>query len=244
MDHVSKTKVKNIHILAVHVVYLFYFNVLSDLAIIANKISNETLCYHFQGSADKLAKSLESQLGDLNDKLDQASRQANELSSDKSRLSNQNNDLQRQLEEALEQVNALNKAKSSLAKQLEEANTNLEDESRQKSKFQSEARNLAGDLDSMRDQLEQESEAASDLQRAVKKAQDEAHMWKAKFDSGEGGVSSEALDELKKKLSRQLRAVEEQLESATAKANSADKDRRRLQAELEDSMVDAEKVSL
>ena len=205
---------------------------------------NSIIYYEFQSSADKLAKSLESQLGDLNDKLDQSSRQANELQSDKSRLTNQNNDLQRQLDEAQEQVNALNKAKSALAKQLEEPTTtkHLEDESRQKSKFQSEARNLAGDLDSLRDQLEQEQEVGSDLQRAVKKAQDEAHMWKAKFDSGEGGVSGEAMDELKKKLSRQLRAVEEQLESATAKANSADKDRRRLQAELEDAMVDAEKV--
>ena len=150
--------------------------------------------------------------------------------------------MQRQLDEAQEQVNALNKAKSALAKQLEEANNNLEDESRQKSKFQSEARNLAGDLDSLRDQLEQEQEVGSDLQRAVKKAQDEAHMWKAKFDSGEGGVSGEAMDELKKKFMRQLRAVEEQMEAAQSKANSADKDRRRLQAELEDVMVDAEKV--
>ena len=67
-------------------------------------------------------------------------------------------------------------------------------------------------------------------------------MWKAKFDSGEGGVSSEAMDEIKKKLSKQVRAVEDQLESAQSKASSADKDRRRLQAELEDAMVDAEKV--
>ena len=166
----------------------------------------------------------------------------NELGSDKSRLNNANNDLQRQLDEAQEQINSLNKQKSALGKQVEEANTNLEDESRAKSKFQSEARNLAGDLDSLRDQLEQEQEAAADLQRHVKKAQDEAHMWKAKFESGEGGVSGEALDELKKKLSRQLRAVEEQLEAAQSKANSADKDRRRLQAELEDAMVDGEKV--
>ncbi len=61
----------------------------------------------------------------------------------------------------------------------------LEDEQRQKSKFQAECRNLQGDVDSLKDSLEQEQEAASDMQRAVKKAQDEASMWKAKFDSGE-----------------------------------------------------------
>ncbi len=66
------------------------------------------------------------------------------------------------------------------------------------------------------------------MQRAVKKAQDEASMWKAKFDSGEGGVSSDVMDDLKKKLNKQLRAMEEQLESAQSRANSCDKDRSEL----------------
>ena len=178
----------------------------------------------------------------MNDKCDSSQRQINDLNSEKSRIQNANNDLQRQLEEAQEQANQLGRAKSSLAKQLEEAQANLEDESRQRSKLQSENRNLQADVDTLRDQLDQEQEVSADAQRAVKKAQDEAHMWKAKFDSGEGGVSGEAMDELKKKFMRQLRAVEEQMESAQSKANSADKDRRRLQAELEDVMVDAEKV--
>ena len=197
-----------------------------------------------QSSADKLAKSLEGQLSELNDKCDSYQRQINDLNSEKSRLQNANNDLQRQLEEAQDQANQLGKAKSSLAKQLEEAQGILEDESRQRSKLQGENRNLQADLDSLRDQLDQEQEQVADAQRAIKKAQDEAHMWKAKFDSGEGGVSSEAMDDLKKKFMKQLRAVEEQMEAAQSKANSADKDRRRLQAELEDVMVDAEKVSI
>ena len=178
----------------------------------------------------------------MNDKCDSSQRQLNDLNSERSRLQNANNDLQRQLEEAQEQANQLGRAKSNLAKQLEEAHANLEDEGRQRSKLQSENRNLQADIDTLRDQLDQEQEVSADAQRAVKKAQDEAHMWKAKFDSGEGGVSGEAMDELKKKFMRQLRAVEEQMEAAQSKANSADKDRRRLQAELEDVMVDAEKV--
>lgn len=68
------------------------------------------------------------------------------------------------------------------------------------------------------------------MQRAVKKAQDEASMWKAKFDSGEGGVSSDVMDDLKKKLNKQLRAMEEQLESAQSRANSCDKDRSEFKA--------------
>ncbi len=212
----------------------------SRLSSLSSGVSIPSICP--QAAADKLAKSLEGQLSELNDKADSSSRSMNDLNSEKSRLQNANNDLQRQLEEAQDQINQLGKAKSSLSKQLEETTGALDDESRQKSKLQGENRNLQGDLDALRDSLDQEQEAAGDLQRQIKKAQDEAHMWKSRFESGEGGVSSEAMDELKKKFQRQMRALEEQLEGAQSKANSADKDRRRLQAELEDVMVDAEKV--
>ncbi len=50
------------------------------------------------------------------------------------------------------------------------------------------------------------------------------------------------MDDLKKKFQKQLRAVEEQMEAAQSKANSADKDRRRLLAEVEDVSVEAERV--
>ena len=76
--------------------------------------------YFYKAGADKLSKSLESQMNELNDKLDQSQRQINELSADKSRLTNANNDLQRQLEEAQEAANNFGKSKSSLGKQLEE----------------------------------------------------------------------------------------------------------------------------
>ncbi len=55
-------------------------------------------------------------------------------------------------------------------------------------------------------------------------------------------MSSDVMDDLKKKFQKQLRAVEEQMEAAQSKANSADKDRRRLLAEVEDVSVEAEKV--
>ena len=77
-----------------------------------------------------MSKQLESQLGELNAKLDDSAREISELQNQKSRLQAENSDLTRQLEEAESQVNQLTKAKQNLTRCLEEAKGSLEDESR------------------------------------------------------------------------------------------------------------------
>jgi chromosome segregation ATPase len=79
-----------------------------------------------KGAAEKLAKQLESQLSDANAKLDESSRNINELSSAKSKNQTEAADLGRQLEEAESQLSQLTKAKQALQKQLEEAKAALE----------------------------------------------------------------------------------------------------------------------
>ena len=59
---------------------------------------------------------------------------------------------------------------------------------------------MQGDVDRLRDQLEEETEARADLARLLQKAQSEAQLWKRKFESGEGGVKAEEVDDIKKKL--------------------------------------------
>ena len=101
-----------------------------------------------------MAKQLESQLADTNNKLEQATRTINDLTSQKSRLQAENGELSRQLEEAESQVNQLSKVKANLSKSLEEAKSSLEEESRMRSKLQGEVRNLQAELDQIREQLE------------------------------------------------------------------------------------------
>jgi len=78
----------------------------------------------------------------------------------------------------------------------------------------------------------------------VQKANSEAALWKQKCESGEGGVRSEELDELKKKFTARLMETESQLEAALSKAASMDKVNHRLRAELEDMSVEVERVRL
>ena len=74
------------------------------------------------------------------------------------------------------------------------------------------------------------------------KANNEANVWRQKCQSGEGGVRSEELDEMKKKLSAKLAEMESSLDASNTKVASLDKVKSRLQNELEDVMVEVERV--
>ena len=111
-----------------------------------------------------------------------------------------------------------------------------------RSKLQGEVRNLQADLDQLREQLEEEQEGRADLQRALTKANNEVSVWRQKFESGEGGVRSEELDDLKRKMNAKLADAESQLEAAQSKCSSLEKAKNRLQGELEDVMIEMERV--
>ena len=90
--------------------------------------------------------------------------------------------------------------------------------------------------------MEEEQIGRADLQRLVQKANGEATMWRQKCESGEGGVRSEELEEMKKKFTAKLMETESQLEAALSKAASMDKANHRLRAEMEDMSVEVERV--
>jgi len=98
-------------------------------------------------------------------------------------------------------------------------------------------------LEQAREQLEDEQSGRADLQRLLQKANGEAANWRQKCESGEGGVRSEEVEELKKKLSAKLLETESQLEAALAKAASLEKNNNRLKGELEDLTIEVERVS-
>ena len=66
-------------------------------------------------------------------------------------------------------------------------------------------------------------------------------MWRRKFESGEGGIRQEELDEIKRKLNARLQDTEQQLEAALSKANSLEKAKSRISGELEDLMLEVER---
>lgn len=90
--------------------------------------------------------------------------------------------------------------------------------------------------------MEEEQANRDELQRLLAKANNEAAMWRHKFESGEGGVRPEEVDELKRKFNARIAELEAQLEAALAKASSLEKVKNRLQGEMDDLMVEVDKV--
>jgi len=76
----------------------------------------------------------------------------------------------------------------------------------------------------------------------VQKANAEMQQWKQKCERGEGGVRSEEMEEMKRKLTAKVQDAESQLEAATTKLSSLEKANHRLKAELEDATVEMERV--
>jgi len=74
------------------------------------------------------------------------------------------------------------------------------------------------------------------------KANNEMAVWRHKAESGEGGVRSEEMEELKRKMNAKVTELEAQLEAAQSKASSMEKVKNRLQGELEDLTIEVERV--
>jgi chromosome segregation ATPase len=159
------------------------------------------VCYNSKTNSDKAAKQLESQLAEVNSKLDQSQRELQELNGAKSRAQSENADIGRKLEEAESQLNQLTKAKQALSKSLEEAKAALEEETRLRQKAgKARPETSRPTSTNSRDQLEEEQSGRADLQRLVQKANARLPTGGRSARAARGGVRSEELEELKKKF--------------------------------------------
>ena len=115
--------------------------------------------------------------------------------------------------------------------------------SQARQKLSSECRNLAAELDACHEHLEEESEGRSELQRQLSKASNEVIQWRNKFEQ-EGTAAREELEESKRKLQAKFADAEQTAEAALLKVAQLEKAKSRLSGELEDLMIDVERVSI
>lgn len=87
------------------------------------------------------------------------------------------------------------------------------------------------DLESVRVQLEEESEARLDLERQIVKANGEVQHWKSKYES-EASARAEEIEEIRRKYSIRIQEQEEQIETLIVKINNIEKQKSRLQSEV------------
>ncbi|XP_045582191.1 myosin heavy chain, muscle isoform X2 [Procambarus clarkii] len=194
-----------------------------------------------KAAAEKTTKQLQHQMNEIHSKLDEANRTLNDFDASKKKLAAENSDLLRQVEEAENQIGQLSKIKLSLTNQLEDQRKLADDESRERATLLGKYRNLEHDIDGLREQLEEESEGKADIQRQLSKANAEAQLWRAKYES-EGIARCEELEAARLKLAARLEEAEDQIEQLNVKNMTLEKTRQRIATELEDMQIEVERA--
>lgn len=193
-------------------------------------------------TSDKPSKQIEAQLLDLQQRLDDATRQNSDLQMSKNKMVQEHAELVKNNEEMEHQISSLQKLKQQLTAQLEDAKHSLEEESRAKSKLASEVRNLNSDLDGTKESLEEEQAAKNDLQRQLAKANGDLQQLRAKFE-GEGAARTEEIEEAKRRLAAKVSELEQELDSMRGKCSQLEKVKQRLLAEQEDLHSDLDRAN-
>merc|ERR1719430_2415162 len=107
-----------------------------------------------------------------------------------------------------------------------------DEESRERATLLGKYRNLEQDITTLREELEEEAESKADIHRQLSKANSEAQMYRAKYES-EGIARAEELEATRMKLAARLDEAEQQIEQLNFKNTSLEKYRSRLCNELE-----------
>jgi len=82
----------------------------------------------------------------------------------------------------------------------------------------------------------------SEVQRQLSTATSEAALWRQKYESGEGNIRPEEVEDLKKKFALRIQESDAQLEASVGKAAALERARVKLQLDIEALLVEVEKV--
>ncbi|KAK4877348.1 hypothetical protein RN001_009854 [Aquatica leii] len=206
----------------------------------------------------KHVEKLEITISELSVRIEELNRTIVDITSHKTRLSQENIELVKEVQDIKAsmcvfnlpeltlqlQVNLENAVylKTQLAGQLEDARRRAEDDERKRSLLEAQLHQVEIELESIRVQLEEESEARLDLERQLVKSQGDVQIWKSKYET-ECLSRAEEVEELRRKYNARITEMEEHIESLLVKVNNLEKQKSRLQSEVEVLIIDLEKAN-
>lgn len=190
----------------------------------------------------KTCERLEINISELHIKIEELNRTIVDITSHKQRLSQENVELIKEVQDLKVNIENVVYLRSQLASQLEDSRRRLEDEERRRSMLEASLHQVEIDLESVRVQLEEESEARLDLERQLVKSNGEVSHWRSKFEA-EAAARAEEIEEIRRKYSIRIQEQEEQIETLIAKISNIEKQKSRLQSEVEILIIDLEKAN-
>ncbi|CAL4154392.1 unnamed protein product, partial [Meganyctiphanes norvegica] len=194
-----------------------------------------------KAQAEKIGKLVQSQINEVQSKLEEANRCLGDFDAFKKKLTIENSDLLRNLEEADGQISLLSKLTITLGNQLDEARRVADEENKERVTLLGKYRNMEHDLDGLREQLNEENESKEDLHRQLVRANNEAHMYRTRYET-EGIARAEELEAIRLKLSARLEEAESQIEQLTLKSISLEKAKSSVSSELEAMNMETERA--
>jgi len=190
----------------------------------------------------KHIEKLEVSITECNVKIEELNRTVVDITSHKVRLSQENIELVKEVQDIKVNLENAIYLKTQLAGQLEDARRRAEDDERRRSLLEAQLHQVEVELESVRVQLEEESEARLDLERQLVKAQGDIQIWKSKFET-ECLAHAEEVEELRRKYNARISEMEEHIEALLVKVNNLEKQKSRLQSEVEVLIIDLEKAN-
>nr|CAD7427218.1 unnamed protein product [Timema monikensis] len=190
----------------------------------------------------KQIEKLEVHIQEISVRIEELNRTIVDITSHKTRLSQENLDLTKEVQDLKQHLENSTYLKSQLAGQLEDARRRLEDDERRRSSLESSLHQVEIELESVRVQLEEESEARLDLERQLSRANGEVTVYRSKYET-EAAARIEEVEEIRRKYTVRLQEQEEQIETLLVKVNNLEKQKSRLQSEVEVLIIDLEKAN-
>merc|ERR1711899_7079 len=194
-----------------------------------------------KASAEKSNKGLLGSLNDANKKVEEASLTLGDFENNKRKIAAENADLLRQLQELENQANMLTKLKAQLQTQLDEARVVADGEAKDRAALLGKFKNL--EHDGVKEHLDEESGIKEDLLRQVAKANNEADMWRSKYET-EGIAKAEDIEMNKLKLQARPTEAQGTIEQLTLKAAQVEKAKAKVAADIEDMAAQADQAQL
>lgn len=194
---------------------------------------------------EKQNRQLETTLSEFSERLDQSQRETSELKTQKNLLQAELRQLTGRLEESEGRIRELSKANQTLSTRLAESDSALDWVSGVRSKTQSDLKTTAAEATILKDRLEDSERQREDAERLLVNAQAELTSSQQKLEARMSSLTSQEVEDVKRKLNAKIQDTLVQLEAALTRAGSAEKAKCRLQTEMEDIIAEAaEKVKI
>jgi len=196
---------------------------------------------HDKAAAEKLGKQVQEKYVELQSKYDEYARCVSDYDAKKKKYAVENADLLRQWEEGEAAYGQLYKITQTMGKDLEDVKKTAYDDNKDRVHLLGRWKNLEHDWDGLRELFNEQHDAIWELQRNLKRAQDDANMYRAKYET-EGVAKAEEYEAARLKISARLEDHEQTIENLHFKYGQLEKAKAKLSADWDVLYADHEKA--